>query len=260
MLLSSNTEGRNRICFIWSFVPLFPNSLQFTMSSVETLARRKKNVFADWNIEAVLTQKVNHFFHHLLLLLLNFSCINSKILVYSNQISATFTRGCKSNPIFFFQNATSVSTGMCFRNPTKIYCWSARHFSIALKNKSCCQMVVPAFLDERRQRLRHARILHCCTTKNPNYNIHCPSPHSSTQLRPITPVASPSPFTSRLFLCASRPVGSVIRWQWRERPRWKLDTVCLHNARQRFCGRTFLFLLFFYWLSRRLSGDGWQKV
>lgn len=52
-------------------------------------------------------------------------------------------------------------------------------------------MVVPAFLDERRQHLRHGRILHCCTTKNPNYNIHCPSSHSSTQLRPITPVAPP---------------------------------------------------------------------
>lgn len=103
-------------------------------------------------------------------------------------------------------------------------------------------MVVPAFLDQRRQHLRH--ILHCCTTKNPNYNIHCPSPHSSTQLRPITPVASPSLFTSRSCFCASWPVGSVIRWQWRERPPRKLDTVCLHDARQRFCVFSFLPIFF----------------
>lgn len=152
-------------------------------------------------------------------MLLNFSCINSNILIYANQILATFKRGRKSNQIFFFQNATSVSTGM--RPVLEIQSNSIVDprviFRLHLKRKPCCQMVVPAFLDERRQRLRH--ILHCCTTKNPNYNIHCPSPHSSTQLRPITPVASPSLFTSRLCFCASGPVGSVITWQWRERPR-----------------------------------------
>lgn len=126
-------------------------------------------------------------------------------------------------------------------------------FRLHLKRKPCCQMLVPAFLDERRQRLRH--ILHCCTTKNPNYNIHCPSPHSSTQLRPVTPVASPSLFTSRLCFCASGPVGSVIRWQWRERPRRKLDTACLRDARQRFCRRTFFFFSIFFIGCRAASAE-----
>lgn len=54
--------------------------------------------------------------------------------------------------------------------------------------------------------MRRGHILHCCTTKNPNYNIHCPSSHSLThpsiQLLPITPVTSMSSFTSRVFFCA----------------------------------------------------------
>lgn len=95
-------------------------------------------------------------------------------------------------------------------------------FNCTWKTKGCCQMAFMAFMEKRRPHLRHGCIQHCCTTKNPDYNIHFSSPHSFTQLLAITPVASKSSFTSRLLSCASGSVGSVIRSLWWERPWWKM--------------------------------------
>lgn len=39
-------------------------------------------------------------------------------------------------------------------------------------------MVSLAFMEKHRRHLRHSHILHCCTTKNPSYDVHCLSPHS----------------------------------------------------------------------------------